>query len=143
MIAAPDLVHFNFKLVPAHKPEELHANIRSSIARGLPVVAGVSPADNDLILSIVGGGPSLEDTYQDLTGYIAAINGSLAYLIEKGVVPHMCGICDPSPHMADIVVADPRVTYFVASIVHPSVYDKLLAADCRIYRTPGKISGFD
>lgn len=106
--------------------------MRSAIARDLPVVSLCGP--HEQVLSIVGGGPSLEDTYRELTGYIAAVNGSLAFLLGKGVVPNMCGVCDPSPHMVDIVEADPRVTYFLASIVHPTVYDKLLNAGCRVYR---------
>lgn len=129
----PEIVHFNFKLVPAHKPEDLHDNMRSSIARNLPTVSGTNPP-HDGILAIAGGGPSLEDTLDHLTGYVAAVNGSLGYLLSKGIVPQMCGICDPSPHMADIIEADPRVTYFVASIVHPSVFDKLINAGCRVYR---------
>ena len=132
MASNVDIVPFRITLVPAHTPEELHANMRSSIARNLPLVS-LNPA-HEFELSIVGGGPSLEDTYKELTGYVAAINGTLAFLLERGVVPQMCGVCDPSPHMVDIIAADPRVTYFVASIVHPSVFDKLLNAGCRVYR---------
>lgn len=128
-----DIVPFGFKLIPTHRPEDLHENIRSSLARDLPGVKFASPAHGE-ILSIAGGGPSLADTCSELTGYVAAINGSLAYLLSRGIVPQMCGICDPSPHMRDIIEADPRVTYFVASVVDPSVYDKLVNAGCRIYR---------
>lgn len=127
-----EIVPFRFTLVPAIKPEQLHENIRSSVARNLPIVRRCEAHDFDL--SVAGGGPSLEDTYKDLTGYVASINGSLPYLLSKNIVPQMCGVCDPSPHMVDIVEADPRVTYFVASCVHPSVYDKLLGAGCTVYR---------
>ncbi len=127
-----DIVPFRFTLVPAHKPEELHENMRSSIARDLPVVQVSQP--HDLTLSIAGGGPSLADTYKDLDGFIGAMNGSLAFLLERGIAPQMCGICDPSPHMVDIIEADPRVKYFVASVVHPLVYDKLLDAGCEVFR---------
>ncbi len=127
-----DVMKFGFTLVPMHKPAELHDNIRSAVARNLPTVRQCLP--NDEILSVVGGGPSLADTCHELTGYVAAINGSLGWLLDHGIVPQMCGICDPSPHMVDIVAADPRVTYFLASIVHPSVYDKLLDAGCVVYR---------
>lgn len=129
---SPAIVNFNFMLVPTHKPEELHENIRSSVARNLPVVRTCAPHDE--ILSIAAGGPSLEDTYKELTGFVATVNGSLSYLLDQDVIPHMCGVCDPSPHMVDIVEADKRITYFLASIVHPSVYDKLLKANCRVFR---------
>lgn len=127
-----DILKFGFTLVPVHKPAELQDNIRSSVARGLPVARMCSPSTDTL--SIIGGGPSLADTYKDLTGYVAAMNGSLAFLLDKGIVPHMCGVCDPSPHMADIIVAHPDVLYFLASSVHPTVYDKLLDAGCRVVR---------
>lgn len=126
-----EILDFKFKLVPKHKPEELLENVRSSVARNLPRVIQCHP--HDAVLSIAGGGPSLADTYRDMGGYVAAINGSLAFLLDKNVVPNMCGICDPSPHIADLVVADKRVTYFVASCVHPSVFDKLLGAGCNVY----------
>lgn len=129
---AGDIVDFRFDLVPAFKPEYLHENMRSSVARNLPVVTRCHPHDG--VLSIAGGGPSLGDTYGELTGYVAAMNGSLGFLLSKGVVPQMCGVCDPSPHMLDIVAADPRVTYFLASTVHPLVYDKLINAGCSIFR---------
>lgn len=139
-VDADKIVPFHFKLIPAHKPPELHDNIRSSVARKLPVVPGNSPA-NDLGLCVVGGGPSLADTIGEIRafvdqrrGYVAAVNGALQWLLDHDVVPTMCGVCDPSPHMAGIVTADPRVTYFLASIVHPSVYDKLINAGCRIFR---------
>lgn len=122
---------FNFALVPAHKPDQLLSNVRYALTLGLPEVKQC--AAHDGILSIAGGGPSIADTYQDLTGFVAACNGSLGWLIEKGVTPQMCGVCDPSEHMVDIVDAVPGVAYFIASCVHPKVFDKLLAAGCTIY----------
>lgn len=123
---------FPFTLVPLHKPEQMLENVRYAMTLGLPEVKDGS-APHDTILSIAGGGPSLEDTYKDLTGYVAAVNGSLSYLVKKGVTPQMCGVCDPSEHMADIVEAVPGVAYFIASCVHPKVFDKLIAAKCPVY----------
>ncbi len=76
-------------------------------------------------MSVAAGGPSLEDTYGSLSGYVAAVNGSCRWLLERGIVPNACGVLDPGEHIADIIEADKRVTYFVASICHPSVFDKL------------------
>lgn len=127
-----DLINFKFTLVPAFAPEYLHENIRSALARDLPEVRPCKAHGHTL--SIAGGGPSLGETYRDLSGQIAAINGSLAFLLDKGVVPHLCGVCDPSEHIADLVAADPRVTYFIASCAHPKVFDKLLNAGCHVVR---------
>lgn len=129
--SAENIVPFGFKLIPAHKPEELHESMRSALSRNLPLVSNCQAHGEPL--SVAGGGPSLADTYTELNGYVGAVNGSLAFLLDRGIVPQMCGICDPSPHMVDIIEADPRVTYFVASIVHPSVFDKLIKAGCRVY----------
>ncbi len=120
---------FRFGLIPMFDPEMLLRRVRSSVARGLPEIKEC--AAHDGILAIAGGGPSLEDTYKDLTGYVAAVNGSLAYLLSKGIVPHMCGVCDPTEHMADVVEAHPDVTYFIASHCHPKLFDKL--KDCKVY----------
>lgn len=123
---------FNFALIPTHTPEQLLNNVRYALTLGLPEVKHHSAA-HDGILAIAGGGPSLADTYKDLTGYVAAVNGSLSYLLDKGIKPQMCGVCDPSVHMVNIVEAEPGVTYFIASCVHRGVFDKLLAAGCTVY----------
>jgi hypothetical protein len=122
---------FNFALIPKHKPETLLEHVRSAVSRGLPEVKECKTHSE--VLSIAGGGPSLADTWKELDGIVAAVNGSLSYLLDKDFVPHLCGVCDPSEHMRDIVEADGRVTYFIASCVHPSVFDKLLKASCRVY----------
>ncbi len=122
---------FNFALIPAHKPETLLEHVRSAVSRGLPQVSECEAHDETI--SIAGGGPSLEDTYKELEGYIATANGSLRFLLEKGVTPQMCGVCDPSEHIADMVEAHKEVSYFIASCAHPKVFDKLLDAGCRVY----------
>ena len=122
---------FNFVLVPTHKPEQLLDHVRYAMTLGLPEVKEC--AAHGEIMSVAGGGPSLEDTWGELTGYVAAVNGSLSYLLGKGVAPQMCGVCDPSEHMAEVVEAKQGVTYFLASHVHPKLFDKLIAANCTVY----------
>ena len=122
---------FNFALVPAHTPEQLLDNVRHAMTLGLSEVKPC--AAHDGILSVAGGGPSLEDTYKELTGCIAAVNGTLGYLEAKGVQANICGVCDPSEHMAERVEAIPDVTYFIASCCHPALFDKLLKAGCKVY----------
>jgi uncharacterized Rossmann fold enzyme len=125
---------FNFVLVPTHTPEQLLENVRSSLARGLEEVTQCEAHEE--VMSIAGGGPSLADTWKELQGngsYVAAVNGSLAYLLDKNVIPELCGVCDPSEHMKDIVEAVDGVTYFIASHVHPSVFDKLIEQRCRVF----------
>jgi hypothetical protein len=124
-----------FYLSPAVPASKMLDNMRSSIARGLPLAELSKPHAG--VLSISGGGPSIADTYQQLTGHVAAINGSLKWLLnlEDGpaIQAMMCGVCDAGAHIADGLVADERVRYYVASVCDPSVFDKLEGCDVRIW----------
>lgn len=103
--------------------EHLSENIRSALGRGLPLVEHCRPHQH--ILSIIGGGPSIEDTYREAAGYIAAVNKAHDWLIERGVIPNACGLVDPLPALADQITPRKDVTYFVASMCDPRVFDKL------------------
>jgi hypothetical protein len=107
------------------------ANMASALDRGLPTVKVCRPHGHTL--SIAGGGPSLADTCSELTGYIAAVNGSLKFLLNQPVIegsPYFCGVLDAGEHIADMLVADKAVRYYVASTCAPSVFDKL--KDCNV-----------
>lgn len=95
---------------------------------GMPELRQCRP--HDYVLEVAAGGPSLADTYSTMTGVVAAVNGSLGYLLDRGIVPKLCAVMDPGEHMADVVVADRRVRYYVASVCHPRVFEKL--ADCHV-----------
>lgn len=120
-----------FYLSPAVSAERMLENMASAIARGLPEATPCKP--HDMLLSVAGGGPSLADTYQDLTGFTCAVNGSLSWLLDQGVKPYACGIMDAGEHIADAIVADPDVRYYVASICDPKVFDKLKDCDVRLW----------
>jgi FkbM family methyltransferase len=122
---------FKFALVPTWKPEQLLEHVRSAVSRGLPEISECKAHSE--ILSVAGGGPSIADTYKEMTGYVAAINGSLAWLLDQNIVPQMCGVCDPTEKIADVLEAHKDVTYFIASCAHPKVFDKLIGAGCRVY----------
>lgn len=115
---------------PPTPPEEMLANMASAIARGLREIRPCKAHGGTL--SIAAGGPSLADTYMQMQGHIAAANGSLGFLLDKGVVPHFCGVMDANAHMADIVAADPGVYYFVSSNCNPALFDKLADAKCDV-----------
>lgn len=123
----------NFYLSPAIPPERMLANMRSSIARGLPQVTACRA--HGRTLSVAGGGPSLADTRERLGDVIATMNGSLRYLLgqPKDGANYLCGIMDAGEHIADMIVADPQVRYYVASICDPSVFDKLRGCDVRLW----------
>lgn len=126
--AEPRSLHY---LTPAVPVDRIKDNIRAAIARGLPLATVCKP--HGMLMSIAGGGPSIADTYRDLVGVRAAINGSLKWLIDQGLRPHIAGICDPGAHIAGMLVADPDVRYYVASSCDPAVFDKLRGCDVRLW----------
>lgn len=112
-------------------PETVRENIKSAVSRNLPPVRRYE--GHDRVMSIAGGGPSLCDTYGLMTGYVAAANKAHDWLLERDIVPHFCGLLDPMPVLADAFTPDKRVTYLVASMCHPSVFDKLDGYKVRIW----------
>lgn len=117
--------------VPAAKMLD---NMRSAIARGLPQVIPCKPHGH--LMSIAGGGPSLADTYEQMSGFVCAVNGSLKWLLDHDIMPgasYACGVMDAGAHIADGLIADPRVRYYVASICDPAVFDKLAGCDIRLW----------
>lgn len=116
---------------PETSSEQMVENMRSSLSRNLPQLRRLKAHDN--VLSIASGGPSLEDTYRDLEGHVAAVNGSLRFLLARNYVPHFCGVLDSHERMADIVEADKRVNYLIASNCHPALFDKLINKGCKVF----------
>lgn len=98
-------------------------NVRSALDRGLPEIVPCTPHNH--VLSIAGGGPSIANTYQQLDGYVVGINGSLQWLADKGVRTFACGLLDPRPRIADNLLVDKNVRYFVSTTCAPEVFDKL------------------
>lgn len=110
-------------------------NVRSAMSRGLPEVRPSAP--HDRLLSIAAGGPSLADTWKELSGVVVTTNGSLGFLLERGVTPWACGVFDPRPHMADVVEAHPDVLYFLGSTCHPKLFEKLKGCKVGIWHPLG------
>src|SRR5687767_8588182 len=68
--------------------------------------------------AIVGYGPSLRDTWEQLRGFETLItcSGSHKFLLERGIVPTYHVEVDPRDHKIGLLgEADPRVTYLPAS----------------------------
>lgn len=117
------------------EPGEVLENIRSAISRDLPQAVPCRPHNHRLC--VVGGGPSIEDTWKDFGGYVAAINGSFNWLVAHGILPHACGLLDPREHIADLIEPRDGVRYFVSSTCHPRVFDKLKHLHVEVWHPSG------
>lgn len=124
-----------YYLAPAVGPERMIENMKVAIARGLPEVRPCRP--HGMTMTIVGGGPSVADTVSliEPRSTVCAINGSLRWLADNydGEHSFACGVCDAGEHVADMIDALPGVRYYVASVVDPRVFDKLLDSGCEVW----------
>lgn len=101
----------------------IEANLKATFARGYKPFAIGTPMDRPV--AIVGAGPSLAMTYQDIKQDIIACNSAHDFLISKGVIPKYGMLWDASPIIAMVFNPHKDVTYLVGSRCHPDVFAKL------------------
>jgi hypothetical protein len=110
---------------------QIAQNIAYALNTGAPEFTEIVPA-HDRTVSICGSAPSLKQTYKHLTGDIWACNDAGWFLIERGIIPRYVMVWDPQPLVVDCLrVTHPDVTYLVASMCDPSVFDHLKARGCK------------
>lgn len=119
----------------SYDPAIVLDHIRVNLKRNLPEVRPCRAHSHKM--SVAGGGPSLEDTKDKLDGYICAINGSLSYLLDNGIKVNACGVVDPHEHVADLIEARPDVHYYIASMAHPKVFEKLKGCHVIMWHASG------
>lgn len=129
-----------FPTRPATADDDMLEHVRSALGRRLPRARMCKP--HDRVMSIAAGGPSLGDTWGGLTGVIVTANASLGFLLERGVTPWACGLLDARPHIADLIEPHDEVFFFVASVCHPRVFDKLKGCKVVLWH-PGGMPGIE
>lgn len=124
-----------YALTPAVPLPQRYAHMESAIARGLPHVQSVA-LDDTRTLSIACYGPSLRDTWQTLTPPILSMSGATKWLVERGVVPTYHIDMDPRPNKVyDVTPPVPGVTYLLASVCCPQMFDVLRDSDVQLWHT--------
>lgn len=124
-----------FPARPAVSDEQMLENVRSAVTRGLPPVRHCRP--HQRVMSVAAGGPSLADTIGSLSDVIVTVNAGLSYLLDQGIEPWACGLLDPRPHIADLIEPRSNVFFFVASVCHPTVFEKLRGCNVGIWHPSG------
>lgn len=81
-------------------------------------------------IALIGGGPSIRkelDNIRAFKGPIIACGSSYDWLVENGVVPNYCIVCDPDPLTKEYLKLKHKDTIFLISYAcHPDVFDYLL-----------------
>jgi hypothetical protein len=113
--------------------DERVAHIARNIRLGLPQVFPY--AAQSTRIAIVGGGPSLSTSVDDLrrqawAGHrIVATNGSYQWLLDRNIKPTSMVMIDGRPDNLRFLEAGPvpECSLFLASQCHPSVFDRAIA----------------
>ena len=109
------------------------ANVKENIKLRYPRMHEL-PEFNDIHagtepIALVGAGPSLTHTLAELRefkGPVVACGGPYDYLVEDGIIPEYCVICDPDPIVVNYITKANRKTLFLLSTaVDPLVVSKL------------------
>lgn len=112
--------------------ENIRANIHYSSTFEIPELPQCD-LSLDAVCIMVSAGPSLESQLPHIkelaakpNHYVVAVKHALLDLKEAGIPVWACVLLDPRPHVADFVPEGKDDTmYFVASMCHPTVFDKL------------------
>lgn len=111
--------------------EELLENIRTNIQRFLPQVKAY-PKRKDSKIILVGGGPSLEGTFDELKAQVEdgvkliAVNNTHDWLLDRGLTPSAMIMVDARPSNVRFVQRPiSTCKYLIASQCDPSVFDSL------------------
>lgn len=118
-----------YELTAAMGVDERHIQMAHSVSiansRGYPRLQSV-PIDPFKSLSIACYGPSLEETWQNLTPPILSMSGATRFLADHGVTADYHIDMDPRPYKAKHLTPPiPGVHYLMASVCPPETWDQL------------------
>lgn len=126
--------------VAATPAEESIKNIPTNLARGFPRLHQMPEFQrikgSDVPIAIVGGGPSLKQTIDELRGFrhIMAAGSVHDYLRSQGFAPEYAVACDPSPLMANYFRNPSSETkYLLSSHCDDAVFEALKGMSIAIW----------
>ena len=124
---------------PTRTPLTLQAEIRQiekCIARGYKRLSLGKITDE--VMCIAGFGPSLADTWREITHPCISTSGALDFLTERGFIPDYHAECDGRDHKTKHLEHPPKETvYLMASVCNPLMWDQLEGREVRIWHTVG------
>lgn len=133
--AWPGKVNVKIKTQNCVPDEEIQSNITYALPRIQRWVAETKLHDETAIM--VSAGPSFREHLDEIAtepGRIVCVKHAHDTLIESGIIPWGCMLLDPRSHVQDFIEnPHPEVTYFVASMCHPTTIDRLLERGARVF----------
>ena len=99
--------------------------MRIALETGFPRLKAI-PIEDERSISIACYGPSLADTWRDLTHPIISVSGALKFLVERGIKPDYHVDVDPRLHKTKHISPPVEgVHYIMASCCHPEAWPLL------------------
>jgi hypothetical protein len=110
-----------------------HSYMLAAIKEGFPRLRESTTLRED-VLSIVCYGPSLQDTWQQITRPMATVSGALKFLAARGIVPDYHIAMDPRAEAVQHVTPPvPGVHYLMASVCHPKTWTVLMGQQVTLW----------
>ena len=132
----PPLVPLGMDLRSCASKEEMHRNFYATLKRGYRAINEVLEKSSGTV-SLVGAGPSLQDTHKELGGDILAVNSAIGFLLDHGIVPKWGMLWDAAEIVEKFVRPHPDITYLVASRCHPKVFERLKNSNVLVWHAGG------
>jgi hypothetical protein len=132
----PPLLPLALHMVGCATQEEMNSNLTQTLERGYTPINSYLDKYTGTC-SLVGSGPSIKETLHELTGDVMAINNSIKFLMENGIVPKWAMLWDAADIVAKFVVPDPRITYLVGSRCHSDVFKALEGCPVVVWHAGG------
>ena len=114
--------------------EQRDAQMRENIARYSNRIQP-GPITQEPI-AIVGFGPSLNDTWEEIKKfrYVFSGSGSHKFLVDRGIIPTHHAEVDPRDHKIGLMgTPQPGTQYLIASCCHPKLLQHLQGFDIRLW----------
>lgn len=124
--------------------ENIISQIKENNSLGVPSVTELDEFRGANPVALVGGGPSLKNTLEELRTYknIMACGSVHDFMIKEGVYPKWCIVCDPDPLVINYMkLLSDDTKYLIASQCHPEVFNYVKDNKNYIWHAGG--DGFD
>ena len=124
------------KVAPVDPPEVFVANVAKTRKRGLTGAHRLSEWRGGRPIAIVGGGPSLAETLDELQTIrdVMVAGSAHDYLVSQGITPRWCVVTDPSPVAARYLTTPrKRTKYLIASCCDDAVFKALEGYDVYVW----------